>query len=248
MQASICGDFNREVYNWYMSTLWKDDDELFALARRELFSAVLGDIMDTMRLLHQFLPPNIQPIERGMTVVGRAMTALEVDLDETGAPPSHTPALQRPFGPMLEALDSLQPHEVYVCAGASPRYALWGELMTTRALKCGATGAVLDGYSRDTRAVLALNFPVFALGSYAQDQAPRGKVADFRIPVQIGDTRIAPGDIVFGDTDGVCIVPRAAEEEVLSRALEKARKEKKAKTEIARGITAKEAFEKFGVL
>ena len=231
-----------------MSTPWKDDDELFALARRELFSAVLGDIMDTMQLLHQFLPPNIQPLERGMSVVGRAMTVLEVDLDETGAPPNQTPALQKPFGLMLEALDSLAAHEIYVCAGASPRYALWGELMTTRAIRCGAAGAVLDGYSRDTRAVLELNFPVFALGSYAQDQAPRGKVGDFRIPIQIGDVRVTPGDIVCGDTDGVCIVPRQAEEEVFSRALEKARKEKKAKTEIARGMTAREAFEKFGVL
>jgi|SRR5208337_2845857 len=231
-----------------MSALWKDDDDLFTLARRELFSAVLGDIMDTMKMLHQFFPPNIQPLERGMIVVGRAMTVLEIDSHEDGTTPGQNPSLHKPFGLMLEALDSLRPNEVYVCTGSSPQYALWGELMTTRALKCGAAGAVLDGYSRDTRPVLALHFPVFALGSYAQDQAPRGKVADFRIPIQIGGTRITPGDIVFGDMDGVCIVPRTAEVEVLSRALEKARKEKKARKEIERGMTAKEAFEKFDVL
>jgi regulator of RNase E activity RraA len=231
-----------------MNTLWKDDDELFALAERELFSAVIGDIMDKMRMLHQFLPPNIQPLERNMAVAGRAMTVLEADLPDDGAAPGQDPGSAEPFGLMLRALDSLRSHEVYVCAGASPQYALWGELMSARAIRCGAAGAVLDGYSRDTRPILALGFPTFSLGSYAQDQAPRGKVTDFRIPIQIGETRISPGDIVFGDMDGVCIVPRPVEVEVFSRALEKARKEKHARKAIEAGMSAMEAFQKFGVL
>ena len=111
---------------------------------------------------------------------------------------------------MLDALDDLRTDEVYLCTGGSPRYALWGELMSVRALKCGAAGAVVDGYSRDTRGVLSLGFPLFSHGSYAQDQAPRGKVIDFRVPIQVGQVLVSPGDIVFGDADGVCVVPRAA--------------------------------------
>jgi regulator of RNase E activity RraA len=231
-----------------MSGLWKDDDELFALARRELFSAVVGDIMDSLNMLHQFLPPTIQPLERSMVVVGRAMTVLETDTAQDASPQGQDPDSHKPFGLMLEALDSLKPHEVYVCTGTSSPYALWGELMTVRALQCRAAGAVLDGYSRDTGPVLALDFPVFAAGSYAQDQAPRGRVTDFRIPIRIGETSISPGDIVFGDVDGVCIVPRTAEVEVLSRALEKTRKEKLARKALQQGMTASEAFRKFGVL
>jgi regulator of RNase E activity RraA len=224
------------------------DREAFASARRELFSAVIGDVMDTMGLQRQFLSPAIVPLDRSMVVCGRAMTVLEADISAESVAGSVNPLSARPFGLMMEALDDLKTGEVYICTGASPRYALWGELMSVRAIKCGAAGAVVDGYSRDTRAVLALGFPTFSHGSYAQDQGLRGKVIDFRIPIQIGQARVAPGDIVFGDLDGVCVVPRAAEEEVLAGAFEKARKEKTVRKALEEGMPSKAAFEKFGIL
>ena len=224
------------------------DAELFQSARRELFSAVIGDVMDKLGFQHQFLPPAIMPLERGMVVCGRAMTVLEADCFDECLEGSHNPISARPFGLMLEALDDLKADEVYICTGASPRYALWGELMTVRAMKCGAAGAVLDGYSRDTRGVLSLGFPTFSHGSYAQDQGPRGKVLDFRIPIQLGQVRVAPGDIVFGDLDGVCVVPQAGEREVLDAAFDKARKEKVVRKALEEGLRAQDAFEKFGIL
>lgn len=224
------------------------DDELLQSARRELFSAVIGDVMDKMGFLNQFLPPAIVPLERSMIVCGRAMTVLEADCFSEAVEGSHNSLSARPFGLMLEALDDLKTNEVYICTGASPRYALWGELMSVRATKCGAAGAVVDGYSRDTRGILALGFPTFSHGSYAQDQGPRGKVLDFRIPIQVGNVRVSPGDIVFGDLDGVCVVPQQAEEEVLARAFDKARKEKVVQHALEEGMPAKAAFEKFGIL
>jgi regulator of RNase E activity RraA len=226
----------------------QSDSETFQSARRELFSAVIGDVMDKLGLQQQFLPPAIVPLDRSMVVCGRAMTVLEADVFEESTTGSHNPVSARPFGLMMDALDDLRPDEVYICAGASPRYALWGELMSVRAIKCGAAGAVVDGYSRDTRGVLALGFPTFSHGSYAQDQGPRGKVIDFRIPIQIGQARVIPGDIVFGDLDGVCVIPRAAEQEVLARAFEKARKEKVVRKALEEGMPSKAAFEKFGIL
>ena len=228
--------------------MWSSDEELFQSARRELFSAVIGDVMDKLGLQHQFLPPAIVPLDRKMIVCGRAMTVLEADVFDEAIEGSHNPISALPFGLMMEALDDLKTNEVYICTGASPRYALWGELMSVRATRCGAAGAVLDGYSRDTRGILALEFPTFSYGSYAQDQGPRGKVIDYRIPIQIGQVRVTPGDIVFGDLDGVCIVPRAAEEEVMNRAFEKARKEKSFRKALEKGMPAAEAFAKFGIL
>lgn len=224
------------------------DQEIFQSARRELFSAVIGDVMDKMGLTRQFLPPAIVPLDRSMVVCGRAMTVLEADVFEESVTSSHNPLSARPFGLMMAALDDLKLDEVYICTGASPRYALWGELMSVRATRCGAAGAVVDGYSRDTRGVLALGFPAFSHGSYAQDQGPRGKVIDFRIPIQIGQSRIAPGDVVFGDLDGVCVVPRAAGDEVFARAFEKARKEKTVRKALEDGMTSQAAFEKYGIL
>jgi regulator of RNase E activity RraA len=120
--------------------------------------------------------------------------------------------------------------------------------MSTRALRCGAAGAVIHGYSRDTRGIVALGFPTFSLGRYAQDQGPRGKVVDFRVPVEIEGVRIEPGDIVVGDLDGVCIVPRKAEQDVFNAAFEKVRQEQTVRKALEEGMTSADAFEKFGVL
>lgn len=232
-----------------METTWKSDDEMFASIRRELFTAVVGDIMDQMGLLQQFLPPAIQPLREDMVVIGRAMTVLEADVVGTSAYRGRAGGtMGRSFGLMLEALDDLKTNEVYVCTGASPTYALWGELMSTRARILGAAGSVVDGYSRDTDAILKMGFPTFSYGRYAQDQAPRGKVVDFRVPIEMGGVLIHDGDIVFGDIDGVCVVPRAAEEEVMRRALEKARGEKLVRKAIEGGMSARLAFDTYGIM
>lgn len=225
---------------------WKNDDELFDIIREELYTAVVGDIMDKMGLLHQFLSPKIQPLRDDMFVVGRAMTVLEADVVSDSS--RNNPVLNRPFGLMLEALDDLKKNEVYVCTGSSPSYALWGELMATRAKILGAAGAVVDGYSRDTKGILELNFPSFSYGRYAQDQAPRGKVIDFRVPIEMNGVRINSGDIIIGDIDGVCAVPKKYEEEVFRLAIEKARGEKMVQKKIQEGMSTVEAFAKFGIM
>lgn len=230
-----------------LKKLWNDDHDLFHLARSELFTAVVGDIMDKLGFLRQFLPPQLKPLREDMVVLGRAMTVLEADVLANQAA-GRNPVLAKSFGLMLDALDDLKQNEIYICSGASPTYALWGELMSTRAAKLGATGAVVNGYSRDTRGILNMNFPTFSWGNYAQDQAPRGKVIDFRVPLKVGDVLVKPGDIVFGDIDGVCIVPREIEREVFTRALEKARGEKTVKKALDRGLSAREAFDRYGIL
>ena len=223
-------------------TLWKDDFELFVLMQQKLFPAVVGDILDEMGLLHQFLPRGLRPLRDDMVVTGRAMPVLEEDI--TG--PVEGAA---PFGKMLEALDDLGNNEVYLASGGSPAYAMWGELMSTRAIHLGAAGAVLNGCSRDTRGILELNFPTFSLGPYAQDQRQRGQVVDFRITIEVGGVKVAPGDIVFGDVDGVLVIPKAVEAEVLTRALEKVDKENLVRAAIEReGMSAVEALAKFGVM
>lgn len=227
---------------------WIDDKALFALIKNELYTAVIGDIMDKIGYVRQFLPPRIRPLREDMLVVGRAMTVLETDVLENKTAGGCNPLLKRSFGLMLEALDDLKEDEVYICSGSSPSYALWGELMSARALCCKAAGAVVNGYSRDTTGILALNFPCFSYGPYAQDQAPRGKVIDFRVPIEMDGVLIHDGDIVIGDIDGVCVVPRVAEEEVFTRALEKARGERMVLKKIQEGMKARDAFDQFGIM
>ena len=222
--------------------MWSTDTELFLLMRQRLFTAVVGDILDQLGFLHQFLPPSIHPLHDDMVVVGRAMPVLEADLPAGQA-------ASKPFGVMLEALDDLKHDEVYIAtAGAEAHYAMWGELMSTRARHLGAAGAVLNGPSRDTRGILAMNFPVFSTGRYAQDQRARGEVVDFRVPLKIERVRIEPGDIIFGDLDGVLVIPRAAEREALTLALEKVAKENIVRNEMLDGSSAAAAFAKHKVM
>ena len=227
---------------------WKNDDELFRIIKQELFSAVVGDVMDKQGYLRQFLPPQIQPLDDDMFLVGRAMPVLEADTFGERVPGTANELMNKSFGLMLEALDDLKKNEVYICTGASPRYALWGELMSTRAKKLGAAGAVVDGYARDTKGILEMKFPTFCYGRYAQDQGPRGKVLDFRLPIEIQGVVIRPGDIVIGDIDGVCVVPQKDEVDIISLSIEKARGEKLVRKAIESGMSASEAFRKFGVM
>ena len=228
--------------------LWSTDAQLFAIAKKELFTCVLGDVMDKMGLQHQFLPPEIRPLRQDMVVIGRAMPVLSVDVFAEKVAGTANKLMEKPFGLMLEALDDLQPNEIYVNTGSSPRNALWGELMSTRARKLGSGGAVLNGYVRDTKAILKMSFPTFAWGSYGQDSAPRYKVVDFRVPVEIGAVRVRPGDHLFGDIDGVCVIPLEPAVEVFTKALEKARGEKLVKKALKAGSSAAAAFAKHGIM
>jgi len=228
---------------------WHHDDDLFALMRQKLFSAVIGDVMDALGLHRQFLDPRIQPLREDMCLAGRAMPVLEADdYSASEGPGRPGKALNQPFGLMLRALDELRPHEVYICTGSSPKYALWGELMSTAARNRGAAGAVVDGYSRDTRGILAMGFPTFSYGRYAQDQRARGKVIDFRCAIETHGVRIEPGAILFGDIDGVCVIPPEAEADVVNGALEKAEGERTVFEAIKGGMGAQEAWDTYGIM
>jgi len=223
------------------------EDVLFANLRDTLFTAVVGDVLDKMGWRRQFLPQAIGPLRPDMKVVGRAMPVLEADIvDDRGGSPGSVGA--KPFGLMLEALDDLRPNEVYVASGGSFRYALWGELMSTRARYLHAAGAVLNGFVRDAAGIEALGFPTFSRGLYAQDQGPRGRVVDFRVSIEIEGVRIAPGDLIFGDREGVLVIPAQVEAEAIEAALAKASTENRVAAAIRQGTGAREAFETFGVL
>lgn len=218
---------------------WKDQDEMFSLMREKLYTPVVGDILDQMGLVHQFLPQDIRPLRDDMKLAGKAMTVLMTDVYGKQ---------EKPFGYLTEALDQLEKNEIYIAAGGTRRCAYWGELLTATARTRGAAGAVLDGWHRDTPQVLAQNWPVFSAGCYAQDSSVRTQVTRFRCPIEIGGVNILPGDIIFGDVDGVLIIPQGVVEETVSLALEKASGEKLVRKAIEGGMSATEAFAKFGIL
>ncbi len=212
---------------------------LFERVCSRLYTPVVGDILDAMGFYHQFLPQPIQPALVAMTIVGRAMPVVMIDVFGPQ---------KKPFGLLTEALDQLEPGDVYLASGGGMRCAYWGELLTATAKTRGAAGAVIDGYHRDTPKMLEQNWPVYSRGRYAQDSSVRTQVTNFRCPIEIGGVWVEPGDLVFADQDGVVVVPRRLEAEVLERALEKASQENVVRKAIEAGMSSTAALKKYKVL
>lgn len=214
-------------------------DDLIEVCLEELTTAVVGDILDVHGRTHQFLPPEIRGIRESMKVCGRAMPVLVQDVE--GIP-------EKPFGLLTEALDDLRPGEVYLLTGGSLHCAGWGEILTVTAKSRGANGAVIDGFHRDTNQVLREGWPVFSRGAYAQDAGARAAVIDFRCEVTIGGVTVKPGDIVFGDIDGVLVIPQDIAGTVITAAREKLAAESATREAIRAGMTATDAYATYGVL
>jgi len=218
---------------------WNDDKELFEMAKKELYTPVLADILDLLGCYHQMLPQEIRSMRGTDQIVGRAMPVLMIDV--------YGPQ-KEPFGKLTEALDQLQAGDIYIANGGLMRCAYWGEMLTASAKRNQAAGAVINGFHRDTPQIMEQNWPVFSRGAYAQDSSVRTKVAEYRIPVEVGEVWVEPGDLVFGDRDGVIVIPKKYELEVITKALEKARAEKTVRLEIENGMSTTEAFHKYGIL
>ena len=213
--------------------------ELLEVIKKELYTPVVGDILDQMGLYHQFLPQAVRPLRDDMKLAGYAMTVLMIDVFGQQ---------KKPFGYLTEALDDLQEDEIYVAAGGTMCCAYWGELLTATAKKRGAAGAVVNGWHRDTPQVLDQNWPVFSRGCYAQDSSVRTQVVDYRCRIEIEGVTVMSGDLIFGDVDGVLVIPAEHIEYVIEKALEKARGEKNVRKAIEKGMSATEAFATFGIL
>ena len=221
-----------------MHAISKDED-LFRSMRETLYTPVIGDILDGLGYRHQFLPQAVQPLQESMRIVGRAMP---VQISDAWG------KQEEPFGLMTEALDQIELDEVYIATGGSLNCAAWGEIMTATARMRKGAGAVIDGFHRDTPRVLEQKWPVFSRGRYAQDARVRSKVVDFRCSIEIGCVRIEPGDLVFGDLDGVIVIPSIIEDEAIMRAMEKSRAEKLVRKEIEAGSSSTDVFRKYGIL
>ena len=222
------------------SERYEETNGLYEEMKEKLFSSVIADALDACGYRDQILRHDIRPLYPDAVVVGRALTVLSVDVYEIP---------DEPYKLELEAVDSLKPGDVLVAqTNGTTRSSLWGELLSTAAEARGARGAVIDGFTRDTQAICDMGFPVFVRGIAPYDSKGRSDVIAYDTPIECGGVKVCPGDLVFGDYDGVVAVPRAAEEQVLKAAFEKAAGEKEVKEALENGMSATAAFQKYGIL
>jgi 4-hydroxy-4-methyl-2-oxoglutarate aldolase len=219
-----------------------DDAALLADIGRRLFTAVLSDCLDHVGLMRQALPPRIRPLDETRVMVGRARTAAFMET-------YHVAPGDNPYELEIALIDSLKPGEIPVFACSSlPRIAPWGELLSTASSVRGAAGALMDGCVRDVRAIRAMGFPVFHGGIAPLDSKGRGRIMAVDVPIECAGVPVNPGDLIFGDADGVVVVPSAAEAEVLRLAFAKVRGERSTLADLKRGDSLGEVFARYGIL
>jgi len=220
----------------------KSDTDLFGLVEAELSTALLCDAMDGLGRIDQAMEECIRPIVPNLSTIiaGRAATALFVDVHYRR---------KNPYEFEIPYVDSLKPGDIAVVASNRSRSnGIWGELMSTAAKCRGAKATVTDGICRDMRRISELGYTVYCAGLKPLDSGPRGFLKEYGKPVRCGGVLVKPGDLVCMDIDGVCVVPKEIEQDVIDAALKRARLEKNTKRELLAGALLSDVFAKYGVL
>lgn len=169
-----------------------------------LDTATLSDALDKHGLNGQCY--RIAPRSTASRMAGRAWTLLY-------GPAGH------PAGTVGDYIDDVAPGSVIVLDnGGRDNATVWGDILTEVAHAKGIAGTVIDGICRDVALSLQLGYPIYSRGHWMRTGKDRVQVEATGVPVNIGDVRVCPGDLVRGDADGVVVVPRAQEEQVLATA------------------------------
>ena len=210
---------------------------------RDLSAAVLSDVMDVLGLMNQAMQPFVRPLDESLVLAGRARTGLYMLAYEVRDG-------ENPYEIEIALVDDLKPGDVPVlaCDGPTQRIAPWGELLSTAAQVRGAAGCITDGLVRDVRQIREMRFPVFHGGIGPLDTKGRARMVQRDVPVECAGVKVRDGDIVFGDVDGVVVIPQERAAEVLARANEKVAGEGRTRDELRQGRLLREVFEKYRIL
>jgi 4-hydroxy-4-methyl-2-oxoglutarate aldolase len=180
------------------------DDSVERAARLDTTS--LSDALDRLGIAGQCL--DIKPLDHRFRLTGRAFTIL---YGPAGLPP----------GTVGDYIDDVAPGSVVVLDnGGRANATVWGDILTWVAHRRGVAGTVIDGACRDTSLCRELGYPLYSRSYSMRTGKDRVQVEAMNVVVNIGDARVAPGDILRGDADGVLVVPRAHEDAVLAAAEE----------------------------
>jgi 4-hydroxy-4-methyl-2-oxoglutarate aldolase len=203
----------------------------------QVFTAAVNDVLRENGHLHQVLPSHIIPLKDEMKVCGVAFTVKG----------SKNLTLESEMEKRAKMLEEIGDGSVVVWdTSEDDESAQWGEVMTMAAKLRGCKGVVVDGGVRDTNKVLELDFPVFYKYRTSNGMLGRFRMIDWQIPVMIGQVFIYPGDIIFGDIDGVIVIPRAMAYDVLLRSEYIKENEKEIKKMVLDGLTPSEVVKKGG--
>ena len=211
-------------------------EELFARYEK-LYTGAINDVLRELTLIDQALPHDIMPLRDEMTVCGEAFTVKSA--------PNCMIEGEMTF--RAQMLDDFKAGSVVVWDTSDDVEAsLWGGVMTATAITKGIRGAVIAGGIRDTKQILEQNFPVFYKYRTSNGSLGRCMITHYQVPVKIGKVTVRPGDIIFGDIDGVLCIPREIAYDVLLRAEGIERNEVDIFSWVRQGDTISEIIDKGG--
>jgi len=219
----------------------RNDNALFAFIKENLYVAAVCDILDEMDLRNQAMHQRLRPLLPNMYdcgFIGRARTFEWIE--------TTTIISDNPYGLEIEAMDSLRAGDVVVhSTDFSGNNAPWGELMSTIANRKGVKGCVCDSQVRDCVKIIEMNFPVFYTGIRPLDSKGRGLVVAYDVPIECGGVTVIPGDLVYADFDGVVVIPKSVENEVVKLAMDKVSRENYSRKELLEGKSLQEVYNKY---
>lgn len=220
---------------------FKSETELFSYLEENAYAGVFSDILDEMGRAFQVVSPSskILPLKDHFVSIGRAVTLLN-GRDENK---------DEPYDGAIKCIDSLTVDSMLVATGMEPyTTGIMGELTATALRAKKGRGAIVNGYTRDARKIINMDFPTYAWGVSPIDTTGRVRVVDYNIPVIIGGVKITPGDLIFADLDGIVVIPRDIEKEVIDEAIERVNTESLVRKELAEGKSMAEVWAKYHVL
>ncbi|MDD6150828.1 MAG: RraA family protein [Bacteroidales bacterium] len=222
--------------NYDIQPLSIPDDQICDRLEK-LYTGAINDVLREHCLLDQAMPNSIMPLKMEMCRAGVAYTIRSTP----------NPTVTGEMNVRARMLDAM-PRGCCVIwdAGAENEASHWGEVMTASAIARGARMAVINGGIRDTRQVLAQNFPVFYRYRTSNGSLGRTKITEYNVPLRIGKVYVKPGDFILGDIDGVVVIPRGIAVEVLERAERIKANEKEMRGMVHEGFSAVEMIDNGG--
>lgn len=220
---------------------FKCESELFSYLEENAYAAAFSDILDEMGQHFQVVSPHskIYPLKDNFIVIGRAVTLLNESNNNE----------KDPYASVIKCIDSLKPDSILVTTGSdSSCVGIMGELTATALRVKKSRGVIVNGYTRDVRKLIKMEFPTFAWGASPIDTTGRVRVVDYNIPIIIGGVKISPGDLIFADLDGIVVIPKNLEKEAINEVIKRINTENVVRNELAEGKSMAEVWSKYHVL
>lgn len=208
--------------------------------KETLYSGVLCDALDEMGYRNQAIGKELMPLKEDDVLFGPAFTSIATEVYSMP---------ESPLTAQCRVVDQLEEDQIYVLVTRGEyNCAVFGELFATAVQQRKGAGVLLDGYIRDIKSLKKMDLPLFYAGHDPRTSKGRTEINECGIPVIMHGVKINPGDIIFGDIDGVVVIPKEVADEVITKALATIEKEDAVRNNLLNGVSLETVYSEIGAI